>query len=285
MFSASWKEIWHYTIRAWRDYAPLKEFDFADRVPISDIALKAVVAVVLLLFVGGLGMSIKRRQGLIIAGAAFISFVLYRNTTILNSYYMWYLPPFTALLFITAGYGLSELIAKGPQPGIALGVVLAFAYAVHLPFSMPLDKEVQEKIENNVRARTGASLAALMTNPDDTVVLEPLGFIGWRVLNRTVYDFPGLGSKVAVRAAKHLSWPRVSGLVDALQPTYAVLRPNEYRDLIRRYPGTADKYEVADRIQAEPGLTLHNMGYSYRLSDVDFRILRRISDFEQVVRP
>jgi hypothetical protein len=198
---------------------------------------------------------------------------------------MWYLPPFTALLFIVAGYGLSELAAKVPRPAIALGMILSISYALHIPFSMPLDKKVQETIEVNVWERTGYSLAGMMKNPDDTVVLEPLGFMGWAAFNKTVYDYPGLGSKVAVRATKTLSPPRVAGLLDALQPTYAVLRPHELDDLMWRFPETAAKYEVAAWMRAAPGLTLRNMGYSYSLIDNDFRILRRTRDFDQVLHP
>ncbi|MEY2563376.1 MAG: hypothetical protein QOH88_1569 [Verrucomicrobiota bacterium] len=285
MFSASWEDMRDFTIRSWRDYAPFKEFWLAYQAPLPDLVLKAVVAVVLLLFLGGLVVSALRKPGLLIAGAAVIGFVIYRNTTIMNSYYMWYLPPFAALIFIVAGYGLSALIAKGPRPAIALGLVVALSYALHLPFSMPLDRRVQEAIEGRVREQTGYHLAAMMTKPDDTVVLEPLGFIGWAAFNKTVYDFPGLGSKVAVRAVKNLSPPRVAGLVDALQPTYAVLRPNEFGHLMRLYPETAARYEVADRLRADPHLTLSNMHYAYRLNDTDFRILRRTRDFDLVVRP
>jgi hypothetical protein len=74
-------------------------------------------------------------------------------------------------------------------------------------------------------------------------------------------------------------------LVDALQPSYAVLRPNEFSDLIRRFPQTASKYELAAHFQAPPDLKLRNMGYAYRPLDNDFRILRRTRDFDQVVRP
>ena len=88
-----------------------------------------------------------------------------------------------------------------------------------------------------------------------------------------------------MRATKNLSYPRIAGLVDALQPTYAVLRPNKFGDLMRRFPETAARYEVAARMQAAPGLTLRNMGYAYRLIDNDFRILRRTRDFDQVVHP
>lgn len=285
MFSASWEEMWKFTLRSWRDYAPFKEFWLSYETPLPDIVLKAIVTLVLLLFAGGLVISAIRKPALLIAGAAVIGFVAYRNSTILNSYYMWYLPPFVALLFIVAGYCLSELAARARWPAIGLGMILAFAYALHLPFSMPLDKKVQEKIEVEVRQRTGYMLAGLMKNPDDTVVLEPLGFMGLAAFNRTVYDYPGLGSKVAVRAVKNLSPPRVAGLVHALQPTYAVLRPNEFGDLTRRFPETAARYELAARMRAAPGLTLRNMGYSYRVIDHDFRILRRTRDFDQVVLP
>ena len=286
MFSASWDEMRAFTLRSWRDYAPFKEFWVAFEAPLPDPALKAIVVLVLLLFLGGLVLAAFRQPGLLIAGVAFIGFIAYRNTTIMNSYYMWYLPPFMALFFLVAGYGLSELAAKAQAPAAGLGILLALAYSVHLPFSMPLDKKVQEVIETNVRAQTGYTLAGLMKNPEDTVVLEPLGFIGLAAFNKTVYDFPGLGSKVAVRAAKNLTRPpRVAGLVDALQPAYAVLRPGEFRDLMRRYPATAARYQLAARIQTPPGLKLQNGGYSYRLIDNDFRILRRTRDFDQVIRP
>ncbi|PYT06591.1 MAG: hypothetical protein DMF60_09040 [Acidobacteria bacterium] len=285
LFSASWQQVWNFTVRSWRDYAPFKEFWLSYETPLPDVVLKAIIALVLLLFLGGLLISALRKPGLLIAGVAFIGFVVYRNTTIVNSYYMWYLPPFMALFFLVAGYGLSELAAKAPRPAIALGVILALSYALHLPLSMPLDKKVQERIEVDVRERTGYLLAGMMKDPGDTVVLEPLGFMGWAAFNKTVYDFPGLGSKVAVRTTRNLSYPRVAGLLDALQPTYAVLRPNEFRDLVRRFPETAAKYELAARIRAAPDLTLRNMGYAYRPIDNDFRILRRTRDFDQVVRP
>ncbi len=106
---------------------------------------------------------------------------------------------------------------------------------------------------------------------------------------------PSIGPFTIIRAlAQRWRWravknsvapPRVAGLLHALQPTYAVLRPNEFGDLMRRFPETAAKYELAARMRAAPGLTLRNMGYSYRVIDNDFRILRRTRDFEQVVHP
>ena len=108
--------------------------------------------------------------------------------------------------------------------------------------------------------------------------------MGLAAFNKTVYDYPCLGSKVGASNEESVA-PRVAGLLDALQPTYAVLRPNEFGDLMRRFPETAARYEVAARMRAAPGLTLRNMGYGYRLIDNDFRILRRTRDFDQVVHP
>ncbi len=121
MFSASWEEMWNFTLRSWRDYAPFKEFWLSYEAPLPDIVLKAIVALVLLLVLGGVVIAAKRKPALLIAAVAVIGFVAYRNSTIMNSYYMWYLPPFTALLFIVAGYGLSELAAKAPVAGDRAG--------------------------------------------------------------------------------------------------------------------------------------------------------------------
>lgn len=285
--SAPLDRMWSYTVESWRDYAPFKEFwvSFPQYdAPLPTPVLMVIVATVALLFLTGLIYSVRRKPALLVAGAAVLGFLAYRNSTILNSYYMWYLPPFLALGFVIAGFGLTQLALRQRTAGVALGTVLAFAYAMHLPFSMPLDRKVQQKIETGVREKTGRKLAAMM-QPTDTVVLEPLGFLGWAVFNRTVFDYPGLGSKVSVRAVKDMVVPNVAGLVHALQPTHAVLRPNEYDDLSQQYPDTADKYEVASHVRAKPDLRLRKWGYEYGVIDNDFRILRRTRDFEQVVRP
>jgi hypothetical protein len=148
---------------------------------------------------------------------------------------------------------------------------------------MPLDRKVQRTIETAVREKTGRLLAQMM-GPRDTVVLEPLGFMGWAARNRTIFDFPGLGSKVSVRAMKRIAEPSVAALVDGLQPTYAVLRPNEFQDLAQ-FPATLARYEEAAHITADPRLRLRKRGYEYAVTDNDFRILRRTRDFDLVVRP
>ena len=283
-FSTSWEFMWHFTVESWRDYVPFKEFWMSARAPLPDAVLKAIALTALLLFVVGLLVSARRRNALLIGGVAVISFALYRSTMVLNSYYMWYLTPFLALAFLIAASGLSWLALRLPRLAVMVGLTLALAYALHLPFSMPLDKKVQRKIEAGVRAKAGSILNAMMTEKD-TVVLEPLGFIGWAAFNKTVFDYPGLGSKVAVRAVKNMVAPSLAELIDALQPTYVVVRPHELADLQRRFPPTAAKYELAAWVHSGSKVILKNWGYEYSVMDDDFRILRRTRAFDEVVRP
>jgi hypothetical protein len=82
---------------------------------------------------------------------------------------------------------------------------------------------MQRQIEMKVRLAAGLRLSELM-KPEDTAVLEPLGYIGWAARNKTIYDMPGLGSQVSVDALKAKPNP---SLTDALRPDYAVLRPRD----------------------------------------------------------
>ena len=285
--AAPWDRIWSYTVRSWRDYAPFKEFWVALPeldAPVPVWVLKLVVLAVAMLFVAGVLWAAKRERSLLLPAIAVLGFIAYRNTAVMNSYYMWYLPPFMALAFVIAGYGLSQIAGRFPRAAIIGGAGLALSYALHLPFSMPLDRRVQAEVEIPVREKTGRALDAMM-RADDTVVLEPLGFMGWAAANKTICDFPGLGSKLSVRTLKELPVASLQALVHALQPTHVVLRPREYDDLVQKFPGTAAKYDVAAHIKAAPGLRLRHWGYEYWVIDDDFRILQRTRDFEQVVRP
>jgi hypothetical protein len=167
---------------------------------------------------------------------------------------------------------------------MAIGIALAFAYAAHLPFSLPLDRKVQKRIEIPVRVATGRILNELMS-ADDTVVLEPLGFIGWEAFNKTVYDFPGLGSKIAERALRDPTHRSLVGLVEALQPSFLCFRPREVAKLKRDFPETATKYALVITIRTPSRVRLSKGGYEYAVFDDEFRILHRTRDFEAVVRP
>jgi hypothetical protein len=284
VLSAAWEVMWHFTLRSWRDYAPFREFWSVIRTPFPDIALQAIVVAMVVLFLSGWFVAIKRNAVVFLCGAIFVSFYVYRNVTVLNSYYMWYLPPFVALGFLVAGFGLSRLSRRLPKVGMVIGVAIGFAYAAHLPFSLPLDRKVQKRIEMPVRVTTGRILNELMTEKD-TVVLEPLGLIGWEAFNKTIYDFPGLGSKIAERALQDPRHASLAGLVDALQPTFLCFRPTEVAKLERVFPETAAKYALVTTIRTPSQVRLSGLGYEYAVMDDEFRIFRRTRDFEAVVRP
>jgi hypothetical protein len=88
-----------------------------------------------------------------------------------------------------------------------------------------LEKQAQIAIEDGVRRKVGERLAVLMED-DDTVVLEPLGIIGYYARNKTIYDYPGLGSKISVKAAREGA-AGFGGLCDKLRPTFLVLRKGD----------------------------------------------------------
>jgi hypothetical protein len=92
-----------------------------------------------------------------------------------------------------------------------------------------LEKQAQIAIEDGVRRKVGERLAVLMKD-DDTVVLEPLGIVGYYARNKTIYDYPGLGSKIAAKAFRESAG--FGDFCDILRPTFLVLREGD------RYTGS-----------------------------------------------
>src|SRR5262249_50415130 len=153
-------------------------FWFAIRTPLPDSVLKGVVAVVAALTLVGLYGSLSRSWRMLAPAALIFAFVVYRTGMTLFTYLMWYLPPFTAIFFLFAGIGASVIAEYNRLTAITLATGLALLYAIHIPFSFPLDRQMQKDVENGVRDEVGRKLNELM-KPEDTAVLEPLGYIGW----------------------------------------------------------------------------------------------------------
>ncbi len=270
-----WEQAWDYFVGSWAHIAPFKEYWFAYQVPLPNWILAAIVGLLMLCVVLGIATAVKTRDRVLVVAAVVLVFAVYRNGTYINPYYMWYLPPFLALLVILAGLGISRIEARARLAGSAIAIGLSIAYAMHIPFSFPIDRMVQEEVEVNVRARTGVVLNRLMAG-GDTAVLEPLGYIGWYARNRTIYDFPGLGSPIAFDAIARLRVPTLAGLVHELKPTFAVLRPSELKRLNEDYPDDARFYETVADIEWRPGINLAHWGLAYmHRADSRFIILKR----------
>ena len=67
--------------------------------------------------------------------------------------------------------------------------VLALAYAIHIPFTLPLEAGVQHEIEDPVRDQVGRYLGEV-AKAGETIVTEPSGYVGYYT-NATLLDYPG----------------------------------------------------------------------------------------------
>ncbi|MGA2655221.1 MAG: hypothetical protein ABSF18_04505 [Gammaproteobacteria bacterium] len=276
----SFSKVLDYVLDSWRNMAPFKEWFFASEVPIPLSILAVTVASVILLSICGFIKAWQLRNKELLAISIILAiFIVYRSITQLSPYLMWYLPPFMALLFLLAAYGLSNVAIRHRYLASTLGCFIAIMYAIHIPFTFPVEKIVQEKIECDVRFKTGLILNDMM-GASDTVVLEPLGYIGYGAFNKTTYDHPGLSSKVVVKTLKESHNKSIYDLIVLLQPSFIVLRPNEIQRLQTTQADTAKNYRPVAHIRAEENLSLEKWGYSSQRNkdiDGDFTIFQRIT--------
>jgi hypothetical protein len=171
----------------------------------------------------------------------FFAYRVYFIPTI--NYYDWYLPPFLALVMIVVAAGLQRIYVWRPMITKSLSVALAFAFAMHVPFSFGVESKVQA-VENEVRTNVAEYLKATVP-PGESVTSESAGYIGFYG-GVKLFDYPGLTSKTSVRALQALPPDQrdLPHLVAALRPDWLVLRPWELRSLREQFPEIAAEYEV-----------------------------------------
>src|SRR5438309_2461650 len=171
----------------------------------------------------------------------FFAYRVYFIPTI--NYYDWYLPPFLALVMIVVAAGLQRIYVWRPMITKFLSVALAFAFAMHVPFSFGVESKVQA-VENEVRTNVAAYLKATVP-PGESVTSESAGYIGFYG-GVKLFDYPGLASKTSVRALQSLPPDQrdLPHLVAALRPDWLVLRPWELNSLREQFPEIAAEYQV-----------------------------------------
>lgn len=165
----------------------------------------------------------------------------------------WYLPHVTFLCITTLSLGLGQALtlaekwhAAGSGAGRWLGrlsriVALALALGTaSLTVAMARQAYLEMTIiERDVRGAIGKWLHATAARNDETVFLEPLGFIGF-FSGLKMLDYPGLGSPEVVAARRHASthaYPDCLGeLIASLRPDWVILRPFERAEVERRDP-------------------------------------------------
>jgi hypothetical protein len=243
---------------------PFREVWNTADTPIPAPVLIAIAVLVADFFMVGL-LATRRIDGFWPVGVFLGLFLAYWTYFIpLNLYYDWYMPPFLALVMLVVAIGLDRMAASArnanrdwlatvaPAAAKAVGVVLAVAFAVHMPFSFVLESKVQS-IENQVRTPMATYLRSRVP-PGQSVVSESAGYVGFYG-NVKLYDYPGLTSRTSVQALRGLppAHRDIADFVAVLQPDWIVLRPWELDSFQQQFPAIAAEYEV-DRVFQLPGV-------------------------------
>jgi hypothetical protein len=273
--------------------------------PLPRVVLVAIAFAVLFFLALGLFESRRRRDlwPVIAFLGLFFAYRVYFLPTI--PYFDWYMPPFLGALMIIVAVGMQRLSTILPlvqktmaAPGMqrlsttlplipkAMAVVLSVAFAMHMPFSFPVERNVQ-LIENQVRTNVGLYLRANVQS-GQSVTSESAGYVGY-FSGVKLYDYPGLTSKTSVRALKNLPPDRraLVDLVSVLQPDWLVLRPWELVSLQQNYPAVAADYRV-EKVFEMPGVPESTLDARNASSvsfgglvetdiDLKFIVLKRIS--------
>jgi hypothetical protein len=224
-----------------RGFTPFYEDTFVVAAPLPlSIALAIGAAMLVLTVVGA--WTTRRVPGWWPALAFVAMFAAYRALLLPASYFDWYLPPFTALCALLIAAALQRAMNRTPVVARGLVVVLLVGVVVHLPFTFGLESRIQREVEDAVRRPAGLYLNEVMT-PDEEFMAESAGYFGY-YSRRTIWDQPGLTSPTSYAATQTLPPDdrRVEGLVDALRPDWAVLRPMEWSRLERDFPEAAACY-------------------------------------------
>ena len=271
--------LWDYFFSSWKHIAPFWQWVFVTKIPIPNFLTVASVTLLVALFTAGVIWAlVKRSIPTLVVACIVLLFAIYRNAAILSSYFMWYLPPFLALLFLIAGLGLSILSRRAKFLASLISVFLTGMYALHIPYSFAIEKVVQKDIDCAVRFKTGSILNQLM-GPTDTVILEPVGYLGYAAFNKTIYDYPGLTSPTAVKTIGKIKKFAMMDLAAELQPGFLVLRPSEFQAFESGPSIFKNNYVKVSEITTDREPNIQRAGYESRgnLGDTHFVIMKRIN--------
>jgi hypothetical protein len=273
--SYAWDQLQASGTSIWHGFAPFLEDGLILKGPVSSWILGDVAFIVMALALAG-AWHLRRTTKAWPLIAYVIIFLAYRVLVLPPGYYEWYEGPFMAFVVLLVAAGLTaSRIWIGPRFSLVTGIVLALAFAVHMPFTFPLEARVQNDVENKVRKQVGLWLRAHVP-PGQSVTSESAGYISWygRV---KLYDYPGLTSPTAYDALKSLGRNRnnMTELIAAVHPDWIVFRPYEYEAFQGLVPKVAAQYRVVQEFKAPP-VALLRWGTQYINIDTDFLVLHRV---------
>ena len=260
----------------WTTLAPFLERAFILDTPLPRTLLKLIAWTVGALAIIGAVVTWRRRPSWRPAVVYVLAWIAYKIVFLTVGYFEWYGMPALALIFLLAAAGLQWLTDERRWVFAAVpATVLVAAYAIHIPFTLPLERRVQQQIEDAVRDRVGRYLGE-MAEVGESIVTEPAGYVGFYT-NATLYDYPGLTSRTVAEALDaNPEFSNPLGPVPLLRPDWLVLRPGELEFFRLAYPDEARLYEEAERFAvAEADSPLELGGLSILNVDRDFIVLRR----------
>jgi hypothetical protein len=147
-----------------------------------------------------------------------------------------------------------------------------------LTLCMGYQLRIQQRIiEDGNRKQIGLWLRQHAASSNETVFLEPLGYIGYFSQLR-IYDFPGLASPEVVAARKKLGTEEWAQLIPELKPDWLVLRPGEANSihqknqhLLTQTYSLVKTFDVSQQLESYHWIP----GRDYLLGDQTFMIFKR----------
>lgn len=192
----------------------------------------------------------------------------------------WYTAPVVAAAVLGCLYGLWYLLKRfTAEPArhrfaAVFGIAYIAVIISILPSTMRSDRAIQQYVEDGGRKQVGLYIAQI-SSPADTVGSESLGYVGY-YSGRVIYDFPGLCSREVVQYLRTHPYGRtLISTMEALRPTYLVLRPREYRDAngTVRFPWITRDYELV-RVFKVPDQARSKILYPEKNVDFEFDLFR-----------
>ena len=204
----------------------------------------------------------------------YLSYLQFRGAV-----YPWYFPPaetIAAFILSSAIFHISQkLIKSNIIPTYTVGTILLFLTSTIFFMSLNQIKVQQEVIETNHRKEIGLWLNKNKEN-EDTVFLEPLGYIGY-YSNAKMYDWPGLVSPKVVAAEKTKKPGQYAKIIATLKPSWLVLRPSTVQPLkintwFKENYKVVKVFSVIDKLKKYENLA----GINYLYYDSIFIIYKKI---------
>lgn len=212
---------------------------------------------------------------------------------VVRSFYPWYLPTVEVLGYLTVGLVFDQLLSLAlrlPQFGwdqgwfrhlpmvLRVSAVLLVMGQITVTACVARQMQVQQDlIENGMRRQIGNWLRQHAQSPQDTVLLESLGYIGY-FSGLKMLDYPGLSSKEMVEVRRRLGPAKENRAYLELKPKWIVLRRRELTDGYVVDPTSLEKFyepvvwsSAAEQINATRWLA----GKGYLQYDQTFVVLRR----------